>query len=91
MRRDARRVPCAAGAALITALVPHHTWACEACFGQTQSPWIDASRVAVMLLLGVTLGVQVAFAWFFVSLWRRSKAAAAKRAAITLVSERGAG
>jgi hypothetical protein len=37
------------------------------------------------------LGVQIAFALFFVSLWRRSKAAAAKRAAITLVSERGAG
>ena len=77
--------------ALVLALVPHTTWACEVCFGQAQSPWIDASRGAVILLLGVTLGVQVAFALFFVSLWRRSKAAAAKRAAITLVSERGGG
>ena len=76
------------GAALI--LVPHITWACEVCYGQAQSPWIDASRGAVILLLGVTFGVQAAFVWFFVSLWRRSKAAAAKRAAITLVPERGA-
>lgn len=47
--------------------------ACTVCYGQTESPWIDAAQMSVVLLLGVTVGVQVCFATFFIRLRRRIK------------------
>lgn len=50
--------------------------ACAACFaGNADSPLVDGARSGVWLLLSVTLGVQGAFATFFIQLWRRAKRA----------------
>jgi hypothetical protein len=48
--------------------------ACAACFGaNVDSPLVDGAKSGVWLLLTVTLGVQGAFATFFIQLWRRAK------------------
>lgn len=48
--------------------------ACAACFGaNVDSPLVDGAKSGVWLLLSVTLGVQGAFAAFFIQLWRRAK------------------
>jgi hypothetical protein len=50
--------------------------ACAACFaGNVDSPLVDGAKSGVWLLLSVTLGVQGAFATFFIQLWRRAKRA----------------
>jgi len=50
--------------------------ACAACFSATaDSPLVDGAKSGVWLLLSVTLGVQGAFAAFFIQLWRRAKRA----------------
>jgi len=50
--------------------------ACAACFpAEVQSPLVDGAKSGVWLLLSVTLGVQGAFAAFFINLWRRAKRA----------------
>jgi hypothetical protein len=50
--------------------------ACAACFAaNVDSPLVDGARSGVWLLLTVTLGVQGAFATFFIQLWRRAKRA----------------
>ena len=50
--------------------------ACAACFsGDVESPLVDGARTGVWLLLSVTLGVQGAFAAFFIQLWRRARRA----------------
>jgi len=50
--------------------------ACAACFsGNVDSPLVDGAKSGVWLLLSVTLGVQGAFAAFFIQLWRRAKRA----------------
>jgi len=50
--------------------------ACAACFApDVQSPLVDGAKSGVWLLLWVTLGVQGAFAAFFIQLWRRAKRA----------------
>ena len=50
--------------------------ACAACFsGNADSPLVDGAKSGVWLLLSVTLGVQGAFAAFFIQLWRRAKRA----------------
>ncbi len=48
--------------------------ACAACFsGNVDSPLVDGARSGVWLLLSVTVGVQGAFAAFFIRLWRRAR------------------
>ena len=47
--------------------------ACTVCFGAAQSPMIDATRLGVMVLLGVLLTVQGAFVAFFLYLRKRAK------------------
>ena len=59
------------------ALCPITIQACEVCYGAADSPWLDANRWSVYLLLGVTASVQVAFAAFFLRLRSRMKAMAA--------------
>ena len=50
--------------------------ACASCFSaNAESPLVDGARSGVWLLLSVTLGVQGAFAAFFINLWRRAKRA----------------
>ena len=72
------------------ALAPRATRACEVCYGNADSPWIDAAQASVWLMLGVTLAVQVAFAVFFIKLRSRAKAAAARRSELKLVEGKGA-
>ena len=50
--------------------------ACASCYSaNVDSPLVDGARSGVWLLLTVTLGVQGAFAAFFIQLWRRAKRA----------------
>jgi hypothetical protein len=56
---------------LVSAAVPG-AWACPVCFGQSDGPMIDATRVGLWLLLGVTLGMQGAFVAFFLYLRRQA-------------------
>lgn len=48
---------------------------CPACFGNTEGPMIDAARLGIWLLLGVTLAIQGAFAAFFLYLRRQARRA----------------
>jgi predicted MFS family arabinose efflux permease len=50
--------------------------ACPSCFGQAEGPMIDAARLGIWLLLGVTLCLQGGFAAFFLYLRRRARKAA---------------
>jgi len=50
--------------------------ACASCFSaNADSPLVDGAKTGVWLLLSVTVGVQGAFAAFFIQLWRRAKRA----------------
>ena len=50
--------------------------ACASCFSaNVNSPLVDGAKSGVWLLLAVTLGVQGAFAAFFIQLRRRAKRA----------------
>lgn len=71
-------------------LAPRVAQACEVCYGNADSPWIDAAQASVWLMLGVTAAVQVAFAVFFLKLRSRAKAAAAMRGAMRAVEGKGA-
>lgn len=50
--------------------------ACTTCYGQAGGPLIDAARLGIWLLLGVTLCVQGSFVAFFLYLRRRAALAA---------------
>ena len=52
-----------------------NTWvvACSVCFGAAESPLIDATKLGVLVLLGVLLTVQGAFVAFFLYLRNRAK------------------
>ena len=60
--------------ALLAAETP--AFACPSCFSQAQGPLVDAARLGMWLLLAVTLGLQGAFACFFLYLRRRAAKAA---------------
>ena len=47
--------------------------ACPVCFGAEETSMIDGAKLGVLLMLAVTLGVQGAFAGFFLYLRRRMK------------------
>jgi amino acid transporter len=47
--------------------------ACSVCYGQAEGPMVDAARLGVWLLFGLTAAVQIAFAAFFVRLWRGAR------------------
>ncbi|MDH3284263.1 MAG: hypothetical protein OEQ13_05945 [Acidobacteriota bacterium] len=68
-----RIILCASILAAVAATDP--ATACEVCYGQADSPWIDASKIAVGVMLAITVGVQACFAWFFLYLRRRSRVA----------------
>ena len=48
-------------------------FACPVCFGAEESHMIDASKVGILVLLGITLVVQGAFVGFFLYLRNRAK------------------
>jgi hypothetical protein len=47
--------------------------ACPACFGAEEAPLIDAARLGVLVMLGITLAVQGGFVAFFVYLRRQAR------------------
>jgi len=47
--------------------------ACPACFGGAEGPMIDAARLGIGLLLGITLVIQGAFVAFFLYLRRQAR------------------
>jgi hypothetical protein len=47
--------------------------ACPMCFGAEESSLIEASKLGIVVLLGITLAVQGAFAGFFFYLRKRAK------------------
>ena len=48
-------------------------FACPVCFGAEETAMIDGTKLGIMVLLGITLGVQGAFAGFFLYLRKRAK------------------
>jgi hypothetical protein len=48
-------------------------FACPVCFGAEETSMIDGARLGILVLLGVTLAVQGAFAAFFLYLRKRAK------------------
>ena len=48
-------------------------FACPVCFGAEESSLIEASKLGIFVLLGITLAVQGAFAGFFFYLRKRAK------------------
>ena len=59
------------------ALVSFFSWraaeACSVCYGEAEGPMIDAARMGVWLLFGMTFAVQGGFIAFFVYLARRAR------------------
>ena len=61
--------------ALATALLvlaPRAALACPVCFGQNDSPMAAGMNYGIFLMLGVIVGLWVAFASFFIYLKRRA-------------------
>jgi heme/copper-type cytochrome/quinol oxidase subunit 2 len=50
-----------------------NAFACPVCFGAEESHMIDATKLGILVLLGITLAVQGAFVGFFVYLRNRAK------------------
>ena len=71
--RRAARIGAFAAAVAIALLAPSGAGACSTCFGAADGPMIDGARMGVWALFGLTVLVQGAFAWFFVTLYRRSR------------------
>ncbi len=66
---------------LIVTIVPAQSWACAACYGQSDSPLAAGMNWGIMSLLGFIVFVLGAVASFFIFLTRRS---ATLRAAASL-------
>ena len=47
--------------------------ACAICFGETDSPLLDAARAGVLTMAGLTVCVLGAFGRWFIALARRSR------------------
>jgi hypothetical protein len=74
------RVLAIAVCAGITLALPSAASACSTCFGAAEGPMIDGARMGVWALFGLTLLIQGAFLWFFITLYRRSRGAARREA-----------
>jgi hypothetical protein len=48
-------------------------FACPVCFGAEETSVIDGTKIGILVLLGITLAVQGAFAAFFFYLRKRAK------------------
>ena len=51
-------------------------FACPMCFGAEETAMIDGTRLGILVMLGITIAVQVAFVAFFIHLRRCAKRAA---------------
>jgi hypothetical protein len=51
-------------------------FACPMCFGAEETSMIDATKLGILVMLGITLAVQGAFLGFFFYLRRHAKQAA---------------
>ena len=71
MRETATRVLLAAAGVLVGA---PPVLACPVCFGQSDSPLASGVNWGILLLLAVTGGVLTAFASFFITIFKRSRA-----------------
>ena len=47
--------------------------ACPMCFGAQETSLVNGTRLGILVLLGIVLGIQGAFAGFFIYLRRRAK------------------
>ena len=47
--------------------------ACPLCFGAEETPMIDATKLGIIVMLGITLAVQGGFAAFFLYLRNRAR------------------
>jgi hypothetical protein len=56
--------------------MPSEVIACAVCFGAADGPMLDAARVGVLVMAGVTCVMLAAFGTFFVRVARRSIGAA---------------
>jgi predicted transporter len=66
-----RRAFAIAVAVMLSSSSP--AFACPVCFGAEETSIIDANKIGVLVLLGITLLVQGAFAAFFFYLRKRAK------------------
>jgi hypothetical protein len=53
--------------------MPAFVIACTVCFGNADSPLLDAARVGVLAMAGVTTCVLGTFGWWFIRLTRLSR------------------
>jgi len=54
---------------------PGPVLACPSCYGNAEGPMIDAARLGIGLLLGLTLAIQGGFVAFFLYLRRQARRA----------------
>ena len=67
----ARQVFAIAMAVMLFSSSP--AFACPVCFGAEETSIIDGTKIGILVLLGITLAVQGAFAAFFFYLRKRAK------------------
>jgi len=60
-------------AALVVIGASSRVFACPVCFGAEESSMIDGTKLGILVLLGITVAVQGAFAGFFLYLRKRAK------------------
>jgi len=48
-------------------------WACPVCFGAEETPIIDATRLGILVMLGITFVVQGGFVGFFLYLRKHAR------------------
>lgn len=75
MTRPASRLLLVAACAVSWLAVPARALACPSCYGEAEGPMIDAARLGIALLLGITLLIQGAFVAFFLYLRRQARKA----------------
>lgn len=70
-RLVAQRVVATAAALMVAGSTS--ALACPVCFGAEETSMIDATRLGILVMLGITLAVQGGFVGFFLYLRRRAK------------------
>lgn len=68
-----RQVKCILTLVVVGLVASRPLLACEVCYGEAEGPLIEAARSGVWLLFGLTAAMQVAFAAFFIRLWRHAR------------------
>ena len=72
-RKLFRSINALTGFALVWILSTRIASACSVCYGEAEGPMMDAARMGVWLLFGLTFAMQFAFATFFIVLWKRAR------------------